>query len=89
MQGVAIFRDNNNVPVIFMYKEINKNKILLVIYYNRNLKYNYVDCKMITKLIPSDAIHIITSLPYYNDINLTLRFWKIMIYNRLKNYNKV
>lgn len=83
MQGGCIFTDN--CPVLIMYKEIEKNRVLFVIYTNYTLKYSYITCKQLTNLIPVDAIHILTKLPYYNELHLTLRFWKIMAYNKLKN----
>jgi hypothetical protein len=53
------------------------------------LKYNYITCKQLTNLIPVDSIHILTKLPYYNELHLTLRFWKIMALNKLNNYNSL
>ncbi len=87
MQGACVFR--YDYPGLIMYKEIEKNRVLFVIYANYTLKYNYITCKQLTNLIPVDAIHILTKLPYYNELHLTLRFWKIMAYNKLKNYNSL
>ena len=83
MQGACVFR--YDYPGLIMYKEIEKNCVLFVIYTNYTLKYNYITCKQLTNLIPVDSIHILTKLPYYNELHLTLRFWKIMAYNKLKN----
>ena len=87
MQGACIIKRNN--PVLLMYKEIEKNKVLFVVYTNNTLKYNYISSKQLTNLIPVDAVHILTKLPYYNEIHLTLRFWKIMVLNKLNNYNNL
>ena len=87
MQGACVFRYNS--PSLIMYKEIEKNHVLFVIYTNYTLKYNYITCKQLTNLIPLDAVHILTKLPYYNELHLTLRFWKIMAYNKLKNYSSL
>lgn len=87
MQGACVF--SYEYPVLIMYKEIDKNCVLFVIYTNYTLKYNYITCKQLTNLIPLDAIHILTKLPYYNELHLTLRFWKIIAYNKLKNYNSL
>jgi hypothetical protein len=72
-----------------MYKEIEKNRVLFVLYTNNTLKYNYITCKQLTNSIPVDSIHILTKLPYYNELHLTLRFWKIMALNKLNNYNSL
>jgi hypothetical protein len=85
MQGACVFR--YDYPVLIMYKEIEKNRVLFVIYTNYTLKYNYITCKQLTNLIPVDAVHILTKLPYYNELHLTLRFWKIMVLNKLKHYS--
>lgn len=87
MQGACVF--SYEYPVLIMYKEIEKNRVLFVIYTNYTLKYNYITCKQLTNLIPIDAVHILTKLPYYNALDLTLRFWKIMAYNKLKNYSSL
>jgi len=87
MQGACVFR--YDYPVLIMYKEIEKNRILFVIYTNNTLLYNYITCKQLTNLIPVDSIHILTKLPYYNELHLTLRFWKIMALNKLNNYNSL
>lgn len=85
MQGACIVKYEN--PVLIMYKEIEKNLVLFVIYYNNTVKYNYISCKDLTNIIPVDAHHILTKLPYYGELELTLRFWKIIAYTRLKNKN--
>ena len=87
MEGACVFV--RMTPFLIMYKEIEKNRVLFVIYNNNILKYNYITSKQLTNLIPVDAIHILTKLPYYNELDLTLRFWKIMAYNKLKNYNSL
>ena len=40
MQGACIVKYEN--PVLIMYKEIQKNRALFVIYYNNIVKYNYI-----------------------------------------------
>ena len=85
MEGVCIFYYKG--PVLIMYKEIEKNKVLLVIYYNRSLKYTYITNRQLTNLIPRESVHILTKLPYYNNLDLTLRFWKILIYNKLIRFH--
>lgn len=85
MQGACIFRYDN--PVLIMYKEIEKNKVLFLVYTNYEAKYNYITSKELTNLIPLDAHHILTTLPYYQELHLTLRFWKILAFNVLNKYN--
>lgn len=87
MEGACVFV--RITPFLIMYKEIEKNRVLFVIYNNNILKYNYITSKQLTNLIPRDAVHILTKLPYYNELHLTLRFWKIMAYNKLKNYSSL
>ena len=87
MEGACVFV--RMTPFLIMYKEIEKNRVLFVIYNNNILKYNYITSKQLTNLIPRDAVHILTKLPYYNELHLTLRFWKIMAYNKLKNYSSL
>ena len=82
MQGACIVTYEN--PVLIMYKEIEKNRVLFVIYYNNTVKYNYISCKDLTNLIPVEAVHILTKLSYYGELELTLKFWKIQVYTRLK-----
>ncbi len=82
MQGACIYYYKG--PVLIMYKEIENNKVLFVIYYNKTLKYNYITNRQLTKLIPIQSIHILTKLPYYNNLDLTLRFWKILVENKIK-----
>ena len=84
MEGACVFV--RTTPFLIMYKEIEKNRVLFVIYNNNMLKYNYITTKQLTNLLPRDAVHILTKLPYYNELHLTLRFWKIMAYNKFKNY---
>ena len=86
MEGACIFMRES--PFLVMYKEITKNRVLFVIYNNCQLKYNYITSKELTKLLPKDAVHILTKLPYYYELHLTLRFWKIMVLNKLKHYKR-
>ena len=85
MQGACVIM--RDYPILIMYKEIEKNSVIFYIYANSCAKYNYINCKQLTNLIPSDAIHILTKLPYYNELYLTLKFWKILALNKLKYYN--
>ena len=86
MEGACIITYDS--PILIIYKEISKNNILLVIYCDKQLKYTNITCKQLTNIIPVDAIHILTKLPYYNDLNITLKFWKIKVYNKLITLNK-
>lgn len=86
MEGACVVTIDN--PILIMYKEIDKNCVLFVVYTNKTLKYNYITCKQLTNLIPIDAVHILTKLPYYDELHLTLRFWKIMVFNKLNNYGR-
>ena len=93
MEGACVYINNDNKSVLVMYKEIKKRKeicnniILLARYSEQILEYGYINDKYFTKIIPIDCIHILTSLPYYDDINKTLDIWKKIVLNRLNYLN--
>jgi len=64
-----------------MYKEYinNNNKVLLLIYSNCKLYYQFITSKLLTNIIPKDCIRILTSLPIdYYSLHNTLKYGNIL-----------
>tara|TARA_Y100001970_G_C14222085_1_gene853305 strand:- start:2210 stop:2593 length:384 start_codon:yes stop_codon:yes gene_type:complete len=93
MQGSYVYNDSYNKPVLVMYKEFDKNKVLHFIYSSQNSYYQIISPYVLTQLLPKDCVNILTYLPYFDDINITLKTWINIGINRLnylnlKNINK-
>ena len=89
MEGACVFVDENNLSTLLMYKEI-KDKIILYVKYNfLTFNVSYINIFDFLLMIPDNNIHILTSLPYINDIELTLDVWKNMALNKLNNLNRI
>ena len=59
------------------------------------LKYNFLKFKVkyisifdFLNLIPENNIHILSSLPYINDIKMTIDVWRNMALNKLNFLNR-
>ena len=87
MEGVCIYNNSYNQATLVMYKEIN-NVVFIAEYCNKNLAYNYIDCKTLTQYLPTDCIHILTYMPYLNNITDRLETWRKLVINRLNYLNK-
>lgn len=87
MEGVCIYLENN-IPIISMYKSIYCNKVLHVIYHDKKLNYCIITTKELTNILPRNAIHILTKLPYCKTLNDTLSSWRIIVLNKLLKINK-
>lgn len=88
MEGACIYINSLNESTLLIYKEYSNNEVFLVYYVNYNLYYSFITSKMLTNIIPSDCIHILTSLPfYYNNLEKTIEIWRILVLHKLKNKN--
>lgn len=89
MEGACVYIDNNNFSTLFMYKEI-KDKLILYVKYNFiTFDIKYISIFDFFYILPDNNIHILSSLPYINDLNLTLDVWRNMALNKLNSLNKV
>lgn len=88
MEGACVFVDENNFSTLLMYKEI-KNKLIFCVKYNfLEFKVTYINIFDFFSLIPDNSIHILSKLPYINDIDSTLDVWKNMALNKLNFLNR-
>ena len=83
MQGTCIYRDEHENPVLLMYKEIYIGVVYAVFYTNNELYSNNIGIKEFTNKFPHHCIHILYTLPYYNNVNLMLDLWKDIVKERL------
>ncbi len=87
MEGACVYNNYNNQVILFMYKEYNKNKIFLLVYKNYKLYYQYTTNKILTNILPRDAVHILTNLPFYiNNLSYTINIWRELALHALNNY---
>lgn len=89
MEGACVYIDIDNFSTLLMYKEIKPTLILYVKYNFLEFKVNYINIFDFFNFIPENNIHILSSLPYINDIELTLDVWKNMALNKLNNLNRI
>tara|TARA_B100000424_G_C22883752_1_gene470264 strand:+ start:701 stop:1009 length:309 start_codon:yes stop_codon:yes gene_type:complete len=89
MEGALVYIDENNLSTLLMYKEITSKKIFYVKYNFLEFKINYMDLFDFVKIIPANNIHILSSLPYINDININLNLWKTIALNKLNTLNRI
>lgn len=93
MEGACVYINKYDKPVLVMYKEIrelkeiNNNVIFIVRYSEKTLDYGYINDKNLTVVLPTNCIHILTCLPYLDDIYETLNIWKILAVCRLNSLN--
>lgn len=88
MEGACIYLNNNNIPTISMYKNYYSNKVLHLIYCNKIVYFSIITTKELTSILPNNCIHVLTKLPYKNNINDILLSWRIIILNKLLQINK-
>ena len=89
MEGACVYIDNNNFSTLLMYKEI-KDKLILYVKYNFiTFDIKYISIYDFFYILLDNNIHILSSLPYINDLNLTLDVWRNMALNKLNFLNKV
>lgn len=84
MEGVCIYLNNYNEPILLMYKEWNPSTIYYGIYGNNKLKTGYMESKLFTEYIPRESEHILTKLPLdKNSEQNTLNMWRSLIKYKL------
>ena len=88
MEGACVYIDSNNFSTLLMYKEIKPRLILYVKYNFLEFKVKYINIFDFFSLIPENNIHILSSLPYINDIQLTIDVWRNMALNKLNFLNR-
>ena len=88
MEGACVYNDSCYNPVLVMYKEFEKNKVLYFIYTSQNSYHQIIETKVLTQILPNNCIHILTYLPYFDDLIYTLNTWVSIATNRLKLLNK-
>ena len=88
MEGACVYLDVDNFSTLLMYKEIKPRIVLYVKYNFLEFKVNYISIFDFLNLIPENNIHIISSLPYINDIQLTIDVWRNMALNKLNFLNR-
>lgn len=88
MEGGYIYLDNYNLSTLLLYKELKNNVIFYVKYNFIEFNINYINIYDFFKIFPNNSIHIISTLPYYDYIELTLDVWKNIALNRLNFLNK-
>lgn len=88
IQGVCIYRNGIDIPVIKMYKEIYSGKILQVEYYNFLIDVFLLNSKKFIQSFPKESKHILYSLPYNydNDIEYNINIWKNIVKELLETY---
>ena len=88
MEGVCVYIDHDNFSTLLMYKEIKPTLILYVKYNFIEFKVRYINIFDFFYLIPENNIHILSSLPYIKDIQLTIDVWRNMALNKLNFLNR-
>lgn len=83
MEGVAVYRNYLNEPILIMYKEYSNNNVFFATFCNKKLQYQFITTKCLTEIMPKECNHILTSLPFNRNINIMLDVWFIIIKNRL------
>ena len=84
IQGACVYRNEYDIPVLEMYKEIYKGYVLDVIYCNGNISINYVKTKKFTAMFPKHSVHVVYELPgiekiYENELSFnTLSTYKLI-----------
>ena len=88
MEGGCVYIDENNLSTLLMYKEINKEVIFFVKYNLLEFHIDYINIFDFQKMIPSDCVFILKYLPYTYDLDITLKVWQKIAFNRLTFLNK-
>ena len=88
MEGCCVYIDENNLSTLLMYKEINKEVIFFVKYNFLEFHIDYINIFDFQKKIPKNCIFILSYLPYTYDLDITLKLWKNIAFNRLNFLNK-
>ena len=88
MEGACVYIDQKQNSVLVMYKEVEKNNVLYLIYSNKSFFYQFITTKLLTYLLPHNCIHILYSLPYLcHSLEITLNNWILLGINKLNNLN--
>ena len=69
IEGACVYRDDYDIPVLKMYKEIYNGYIFEILYSEFKIKINYVKSKKFIALFPKNTFHIVYKPPYY-ELNL-------------------
>ena len=89
MEGACVYVDQKKNPVLVMYKEVEKNKVLHLSYSNGTSHYQFITSRLLTQLLPHDCVHILYSLPYLSDsLETTLNNWISIGINKLNTLNR-
>ena len=85
-EGVCIYKNGLDIPVIKMYKEIYSGKILQVEYYNFLIDVFLLNSKKFIQSFPKESKHILYFLPfdYKNDIEYNINNWKNIVKESFK-----
>lgn len=79
IEGACVYRNDYDIPVLKMYKEIYNGYIFEVLYSESKIKINYIKSKKFTALFPKNTFHVVYKLPYYEvDIHDNLSIYKIV-----------
>tara|TARA_B100001173_G_scaffold309497_1_gene321990 strand:+ start:918 stop:1289 length:372 start_codon:yes stop_codon:yes gene_type:complete len=88
MEGACVYNDSCYNPVLVMYKEFEKNKVLYFIFTSQNSYHQIIQTKVLTQILPKNCIHILSKLPYFDDLIITLNTWVSIAKGRLNLLNK-
>jgi hypothetical protein len=88
MEGAFVYLENNYIANLVMYKEINDG-VIFYLQYNKNyIYYNHISIYAFDYLFKNrmkNSIFILNSLPYINNIDITLNVWRNIAYDKLVN----
>ena len=88
MEGGCVYIDENNLSTLLMFKEINKEVIFFVKYNLFEFHIDYMNIFDFEKIFPKNYMFILSYLPYTYDLDITLKVWQKIAFNRLNYLNK-
>lgn len=85
MQGACIYNSSNNKPTLLIYKEhpITYGKVILIVFRDNCLYKMIISSRTLTTIIPLQAQHILTKLPFYNNFDQMVEEWRKLVLSRL------
>ena len=87
MQGACVYVNNDNLPTILMYKELEDGKSFVIFYNKVNITSFFTSVKTLTTYFPHDCIHILYTLPFHDDYEKMSTSWKNVVKERLLSIN--
>ena len=69
MEGACVYNDSCYNPVLVMYKEFEKNKVLYFIDTSQNSYHQIIETKVLTQIY--NNLFFLTYLPYFDDLIYT------------------